>query len=166
MKTKISIIVAMARNRAIGKKGDLIWHLSNDLKHFKEVTSMHTVIMGYKTYLSLPDRKPLPKRRNIIISSHLDTAPEGFELANSIIEAMKMVFNEEEVFIIGGGMIYEQFLPTADRLYLTRIDKDFDADTFFPIINFNNWDLIDLKVIDEDPQIDCSYRFETWERKK
>ena len=165
MKTKISIIVALAKNRAIGKNGDLIWHLSNDLKHFKEVTSGHTVIMGYKTYASLPGQKPLPKRRNIIISSHLKDTPEGFEVANSIIDAMKMVFNEEEVFIIGGGMIYEQFLPMADKLYLTKIDKDFDADTFFPIINYDNYDLIDLKVIDDDPQIDCSYRFETWERK-
>ncbi len=166
MKTKISIIVAMAKNRAIGKGGDLIWHLSNDLKHFKEVTSGHTVIMGYKTYMSLPNQKPLPKRRNIIISTRLNEAPEGFELANSVLDAMKMVFNEEEVFIIGGGMIYEQFLPMADKLYLTRIDKDFEADTFFPIINFSNYDLIDLKVIDEDPQIDCSYKFETWERKQ
>ena len=165
MKTKISIIVAMARNRAIGKGGDLIWHLSNDLKHFKEATSGHTVIMGYKTYASLPGQKPLPKRRNIIISGHLKEAPEGFELANSILDAMKMVFNEEEVFIIGGGMIYEQFLPMADKLYLTKIDKDFDADTFFPIIDYSKFDLIDLKVIDEDPQIDCSYRFETWEKR-
>ena len=166
MKTKISIIVAMAKNRAIGKNGDLIWHLSNDLKHFKEVTSGHTVIMGYNTYASLPGKKALPKRRNIIISSRLTEAPEGFELANSVLDAMKLVYNEEEVFIIGGGMIYEQFLPMADKLYLTRIDKDFDADTFFPIINFNNYDLIDLKVIDEDPQIDCSYSFETWEKKR
>jgi len=166
MKTKISIIVAMATNRAIGKGGDLIWHLSNDLKHFKEITSGHSVIMGYNTYASLPGRKPLPKRRNIIISSHLHEAPEGFELANSILDAVKMVYDEEEVFIIGGGMIYEQFMPMADRLYLTMIEKDFEADTFFPIINFKNWELVDLKVIDDDPQIDCSYRFETWERKK
>lgn len=165
MKTKISIIVALAKNRAIGKGGDLIWHLSNDLKHFKEVTSGHTVIMGYKTYASLPGQKPLPKRRNIIISNHLSEAPEGFELAHSIVDAMKMVFNEEEVFVIGGGMIYEQFLPIADKMYLTRIDKNFDADTYFPIINFEKWELTDLKVIDDDPQIDCAYRFETWEKK-
>ena len=164
MKTKISIIVAMAKNRAIGKGGDLIWHLSNEFKHFKEVTSTHTVIISYKTYMSLPGQKPLPKRRNIIISSHLETAPEGFEVAHSIVDAMKLVFNEEEVFIIGGGMIYEQFLPMADKLYLTKIDKDFEADTFFPIINYDKWELADLKVIDDDPQIDCSYRFETWER--
>lgn len=76
-----------------------------------------------------------------------------------------MVFNEEEVFIIGGGMIYEQFLPMADKLYLTRMEKIFEADTFFPIINFNQWNLIDLNVVDDDPQVDFTYRFETWERK-
>ena len=154
----------MAKNRAIGKGGDLIWHLSNDLKHFKEVTSGHTVIMGYKTYASLPGQKPLPKRRNIIISSHLTEAPEGFELAHSIVDAMKMVFNEEEVFIIGGGMVYEQFLPFTNRLYLTRIGKSFEADTYFPYINFDEWNLVDLEVVDDDPQVDYCYRFEVWER--
>lgn len=165
MKPTISIIAAVAKNRAIGKGGDLIWHLSNDLKHFKEVTTGGCVLMGYNTYASLPGRKALPKRRNIIISSHLKDAPEGFEVANSILDAMKLVFNEEKVFVIGGGMIYEQFLPMADKLYLTRIDKKFEADTFFPIVNFNEWELTELQVIDNDPQIDCEYRFETWERK-
>lgn len=165
MKPTISIIAAVAKNRAIGKGGDLIWHLSNDLKHFKEVTTGGCVLMGYNTYASLPGRKALPKRRNIIISSHLKDAPEGFEVANSILDAMKLVFNEEKVFVIGGGMIYEQFLPMANKLYLTRIDKKFEADTFFPIVNFNEWELTELQVIDNDPQIDCEYRFETWERK-
>lgn len=165
MKPTISIIAAVAKNRAIGKGGDLIWHLSNDLKHFKEVTTGGCVLMGYNTYASLPGRKALPKRRNIIISSHLKDTPEGFEVANSILDAMKLVFNEEKVFVIGGGMIYEQFLPMADKLYLTRIDKKFEADTFFPIVNFDEWELTELQVIDNDPQIDCEYRFETWERK-
>lgn len=165
MKPTISIIAAVAKNRAIGKGGDLIWHLSNDLKHFKEVTTGGCVLMGYNTYASLPGRKALPKRRNIIISSHLKDAPEGFEVANSILDAMKLVFNEEKVFVIGGGMIYEQFLPMANKLYLTRIDKKFEADTFFPIVNFDEWELTELQVIDNDPQIDCEYRFETWERK-
>ncbi|MCQ2318517.1 MAG: dihydrofolate reductase [Bacteroidales bacterium] len=165
MKPTISIIAAVAKNRAIGKGGDLIWHLSNDLKHFKEITTGGCVLMGYNTYASLPGRKALPKRRNIIISSHLKNIPEGFEVANSILDAMKLVFNEENVFVIGGGMIYEQFLPMADKLYLTRIDKAFEADTFFPIVNFDEWELTELQVIDNDPQIDCEYRFETWERK-
>ena len=161
----ISIIVALARNRAIGLNGNLIWHLSADLKYFKRVTTGHTVIMGYKTFLSLPNHKALPNRRNIIISSHLEQAPEGFELAHSIQEAINMVHNEEETFVIGGGSIYEQFLPKTDRLYLTRIDKEFEADTYFPYIDFDEWNLIDVNVVDEDPQVDFSYRFEVWERK-
>ena len=164
--TKISIIVAIAENRAIGKNGDLVAHLSNDLKHFKEVTTGKCVVMGHNTWVSLPGQKALPKRRNVIISDRLEKAPEGFEFATSIPQALELVKDEPEIFIMGGGMIYEQFLPMADRLYLTRIEKSFEADTFFPIINFNDWELVDLKVIDDDPQIDCSYRFETWERKK
>ena len=161
----ISIIVALARNRAIGLNGNLIWHLSADLKYFKRITTGHTVIMGYKTFLSLPNQRALPNRRNIIISSHLEQAPEGFELVHSIQEAVNMVHNEEETFVIGGGSIYEQFLPKADRLYLTRIDKEFEADTYFPYIDFDEWNLIDVNVVDEDPQVDFSYRFEVWERK-
>ncbi len=160
----LSIIVAMAENRAIGRNGDLIWHNSRDLKQFKKITTGHSVIMGYKTYLSLPNHKALPNRRNIILSSRLDEAPEGFELADSINAALDMVKDEEEVFIMGGGSIYEQFLPKADRLYLTRLDKEFEADTFFPYINFEEWNLVDLEVIDDDPQVDYSYRFEVWER--
>ena len=160
----LSIIVAMAENRAIGKNGDLIWHNSRDLKQFKKITTGHTVIMGYKTYLSLPNHKALPNRRNIILSSRLESAPDGFELAGSIQNALDMVKDEEEVFIMGGGMVYEQFLPLADRLYLTRIGKSFEADTYFPYVNFDEWDLVDLEVVDDDPQVDYSYRFEVWER--
>lgn len=160
----LSIIVAMAENRAIGRNGDLIWHNSRDLKQFKKITTGHSVIMGYKTYLSLPNHKALPNRRNIILSSRLETAPEGFELAGSINTALDMVKDEEEVFIMGGGMVYEQFLPMADRLYLTRIGKSFEADTYFPYVNFDEWELVDLEVIDDDPQVDYSYRFEVWER--
>lgn len=161
----LSIIVAIAENRAIGRNGDLIWHNSRDLKYFKKTTSGHTVIMGYKTYLSLPGHKALPNRRNIILSSRMDAAPEGFEVVHSIPEALELVKDEDEVFIMGGGMVYEQFLPLADRLYLTRIGKSFEADTYFPFINFDEWDLVDLEVIDDDPSVDYSYRFEVWERK-
>ena len=163
-KMTISIIVAMAENRAIGRNGDLIWHNSRDLRQFKKITSGHTVIMGYKTYLSLPNQKALPNRRNIILTTRLDEAPKGFEVADSIKKALEMVKDEEEVFVIGGGMVYEQFLPFANRLYLTRLNKEFEADTFFPYVNFDEWDLVDLEVVDDDPQVDYSYRFEIWER--
>lgn len=162
----ISMIVAMARNRAIGKNGDLIWHLSADLRHFKQVTMGKTVVMGRKTYESLPGRKPLPGRRNVILSERMEQAPEGFELANSVSQVLETLANEEEVMIMGGGSIYEQFLPHATRLYLTRLDKTFEADTFFPIINFEDWQLVDLQVFDDDSQVDFSYRFEVWELKK
>ncbi len=165
MKTKISIVVAMAKNRAIGKNGQLLWHISNDLKHFKQVTTGKCVIMGHNTYVSLPGQKALPNRRNVIISDRLDAAPEGFELATSIQKALQLVENEAEVFIMGGGMIYEQFLEMATTLYLTRVDKDFEADTYFPIVNFDEWERIELDVIDNDPQVDYSYQFETWEKK-
>ena len=163
---KLSIIAAVAKNRAIGKGGDLIWHISNDLKHFKEITTGGCVLMGYNTYASLPGKKALPKRRNIILSSRIATAPEGFEVASSIPQALELLKDVPEVFVIGGGVIYEQFLPVADKLYLTRIDKRYEADTFFPIVNFDDWELTELQVIDDDPQIDCEYRFETWERKR
>ena len=107
----------------------------------------------------------MPNRRNIILTTRLDKAPEGFEIVDSIRQALDLVKNEEEVFIIGGGMVYEQFLPLAHRLYLTRIGKSFEADTYFPFINFEEWDLVDLQVIDDDPQVDYEYRFEVWERK-
>lgn len=163
---KLSIIAAVAKNRAIGKGGDLIWHISNDLKHFKEITTGGCVLMGYNTYASLPGKKALPKRRNIILSSRIAAAPEGFEVASSIPQALELLKDVPEVFVIGGGVIYEQFLPVADKLYLTRIDKRYEADTFFPIVNFDDWELTELQVIDDDPQIDCEYRFETWERKR
>lgn len=162
----ISIIVAMASNRAIGRNGDLIWHNPRDLKQFKKITSGHSVIMGYKTYLSLPGQRALPNRRNIILSSRLETAPDGFEIADSVNKALELIKGEDEVFIIGGGMVYEQFLPKANKLYLTRLDKEFEADTFFPYINFDEWNLADLEVIDDDPQVDYTYRFEVWERKE
>lgn len=161
----ISMIVAMARNRAIGKGGDLIWHLSADLKHFKQVTMGKTVVMGRKTYESLPGRRPLPGRRNVILSERMETAPEGFELASSVEQVMSNYADCEEIMIMGGGSIYEQFLPLANRLYLTRLDKSFEADTFFPVINFEDWLLVDLQVFDDDPQVDFSYRFEVWDRK-
>lgn len=165
MKPKISVIAAIAENRAIGKNGQLIWHISKDLKHFKELTEGKCVVMGHNTYVSLPKQKALPNRRNIIISDRLEEAPEGFEYVTSISKALELLKNEDEIFIMGGGMIYEQFIPKADKLYLTRIKKSFEADTYFPMVNFDEWELTDILVIDDDPQVEFSYQFETWERK-
>lgn len=134
----LSIIVAIGADNAIGRGGDLLWHLPSDLKRFKETTMGHSVVMGRKTFLSLP-KGPLPRRRNIVISQTLPPQ-EGIELYPSLEEALEAVAGEQEVFIIGGGMLYEATLAIADRLYLTRVEASFsDADTFFPEIDFSQW---------------------------
>ena len=135
----ISIIVAVAENNAIGKQGDLLCHMPADLKHFKEVTQGHTVLMGERTYLSLPKR-PLPKRRNIVLTDVAGRTFEGAEVAYSIPELLEMVRNEDEAFVIGGGMVYRQFMPLADKLYITHLHHAWeDADTFFPVIDTRIW---------------------------
>lgn len=134
----ISIIVAIAQNFAIGKNNDLLFHLPNDLKRFKEITTGHPVIMGRNTLLSLP-KGALPNRRNIVITDNADEKFDRCEMVLSIEEAVEAVKNETEAFIIGGGMIYRQFYPVAGKLYLTLVHQDFDADVYFPEINYSEW---------------------------
>ena len=134
----IAIIVAIAQNFAIGRNNDLLFHLPNDLKRFKKITSGHAVIMGKKTLFSLPNG-PLPNRRNIVITDVLGETFEGCETVYSIDDAVKVVSNEGLAFVIGGGMIYRQFYPIAGKLFLTMAHQDFEADTFFPEIDFNEW---------------------------
>ena len=134
----IAIIVAIAQNFAIGRNNDLLFHLPNDLKRFKKITSGHAVIMGKKTLFSLPNG-PLPNRRNIVITDVPGETFDGCETVYSIDEAIKAIGNEQLAFVIGGGMIYRQFYPVAGKLFLTMAHKDFEADTFFPEINFDEW---------------------------
>ena len=129
-KPLISLIVAMANNRVIGKDNQMPWHLPADLRHFKAVTLGKPIIMGRKTYESIG--RPLPGRKNIVISRNADYRLEGCETACSLEEALDLVNDVEEVMIIGGGFLYAQTLPHADRLYLTFIDLDVDGDTWFP----------------------------------
>lgn len=158
------IIVAIANNNAIGKDNKLLCHLPDDLKHFKEITLGHTVIMGRNTFFSLP-KGALPKRRNIVLTFDDETF-EGCETARSVDEALAMCSNDEKVFFIGGASIYHQTYPLVDTLYLTFVHHDFDADTFFPVIDFNEWD----KVFSEHhaASSDCpfSYTYENFTRKK
>ena len=129
----VSIIAAIGRNRELGKGNDLIWHFKDDMKFFKETTTGSTVIMGRKTFESLP--KALPNRRNIVISRNKDFKAEGAEVVGSVEEALKTAKNDE-IFIIGGGRIYTEFLPLADKLYLTEIDAECpDAEVYFPKFN-------------------------------
>jgi dihydrofolate reductase len=133
-----SIIVAIAENNAIGKDNRLLWHLSDDLKRFKKLTTGHTLIMGRNTFLSLPNGA-LPNRRHIVISDVPDETFEGCEMAASIEEAVRLAGNADECFVIGGGMVYAQFLPLAGKLYLTQVHVTLEGDTFFPSIDFSQW---------------------------
>lgn len=134
----LSIIVAVASDGAIGRANDLLWHLPADLKRFKELTTGHTILMGRKTFESLP-RGPLPNRRNIIISRSLPAQP-GAEVYPTIQQAMVACASDEEVFIIGGGEIYRQLLPNTERIYLTRVQASFpDAEVFFPELDPTEW---------------------------
>ena len=138
----LSIIVAIAENYAIGKKGDLLCHLPADLKHFKEVTSGKTVLMGERTFFSLP-KHPLPNRRNIVLTDVKGKIFEGAEAVYSLDELVAKVQGEEEAFVIGGGMVYRQMMPLADKLYITHIHHSWeDADTFFPEIKAEEWKLL------------------------
>ncbi len=162
-KPVVSIIVAIAQNYAIGKDNQLLWHLSEDLKRFKRITSGHPVIMGKKTYESLPKR-PLPKRTNIVITDDRKDNFEGCTTVFSLDEAIEACRGEEECFIIGGGSIYRQFLPRADKLYITKVHEDFEADTFFPEITKEEWQLMEESPLQTDENNSLKYSFLTYKR--
>ena len=142
----LSIVVAVGKNNIIGKENGLLWHLPNDLKHFRKITEGHTIIMGRKTFESIG--RVLPNRRHIVLTRSSDLQVEGVEKASSIEEVLKLVENEEEAFVIGGGEIYRQFLPLVQRIYMTEVDIEKDADVFFPAIDSLEW-----KVVEEEPGV-------------
>lgn len=153
----ISIIVAIAQNFAIGKNNDLLFHLPNDLKRFKQITTGHPVIMGRNTLLSLP-KGALPNRRNIVITDNPEEKFDRCEMVFSIREAADAVKDEEEAFIIGGGMIYRQFYPIAGKLCLTIVHRDFDADVWFPEIDYSEWSEVSREdLFDEKNGFNYSY---------
>jgi dihydrofolate reductase len=160
----ISIIVAIAENNGIGKNNDLLWHISADLKRFKKLTLDHTVIMGKNTYLSLPVR-PLKNRRNIVITDNKNDHFDGCVTVFSVDEAIENCIEDEESFVIGGASIYRQFLPYTGRLYLTRVNRSFDADTFFPEIIEEEWEEISREIPEPDAQNDFTYEFIILKRK-
>jgi len=158
----VSQIAAMSENHVIGKDNQLLWHMPNDLKHFKNTTSGHTVIMGRKTFDSVG--KPLPKRRNIIITRQIITI-EGCEVVNSIDAALELSKDEDEVFIVGGAEIYKQALPYTDRVYLTVIHHHFDGDSFFPELSSNEWKEVSHENHPADEKNAFAYAFITYERR-
>ena len=157
----VSIVVAIAENNAIGKNNQLLWHLPADLKHFRLITTGHTVIMGRKTYDSVG--KPLPNRRNIIITRQ-DIIIEGCEVVKSIEDALALCA-EEEVFIVGGAEIYRQAMHLTDRIYLTIVHQKFEADSFFPEINYNEWRETEREDHQPDEKNKLPYSFITLNRR-
>jgi len=170
----ISIIVAIAENYAIGKKGNLLCHLPADLKHFKDITSGSTVLMGERTFYSLP-KHPLPNRRNIVLTDVPGKTFEGAEAVYSIPELVERFKikdersrqeESEEVFVIGGGMVYRQMMPLADKLYITHIHHSWeDADTFFPEIKENEWTLESAEKHYADEKNPFDFTFAVYTRK-
>ena len=162
----ISIIVAIASNGAIGAKNDLLWRLPNDMRRFKELTTGHTIIMGRKTFESLP-KGALPDRTNVVITRNANASFENCETFNDLKAAIDKHKNEKEVFIIGGAEIYKQAIAFADKLYVTRVHHSFeDADTFFPEINKKEWSITDSEEFKNDEKHVFSYTFETFIKKK
>ncbi|MDO8530517.1 MAG: dihydrofolate reductase [bacterium] len=153
----ISMISALAKNRAIGKRNALPWYLPADLKHFKEKTTGKTIVMGLNTFKSVGER-PLPNRKNIVLTDDKNyQAPEDVVLAHSIEEVLEMTKNDGEVMISGGAMVYKQFFPLAERLYLTFIDHDFEGDIFFPEFNKGEWREVSRE--DHEPDEKNAYRY-------
>lgn len=160
----ISIIVAVATDNGIGKENRLLSHIPDDLKRFRKITTGHTVIMGRNTYLSLPGG-PLKNRRNIVITDNKGENYKGCEMAHSIQEALEKCDRDKENFIIGGASVYRQFLPYASRLYITRMEKTFEADTYFPQLEPGQWEEISRERVEQDPEVDFSYEYVILERK-
>ncbi len=164
--TKVTIIAAVAKGGAIGRKGDLLFHISADLKRFKSITMGKPVIMGRKTFESFPNGA-LPGRRNIVITRQRDYSAPGVETAASLDEAMQLVAGVDETMIIGGGEIYRQAFPLADELRLTMIDAEVaDADTFMPAIDSEAW--IEKEQSDSftDPRSGVAYHFADFVRRR
>jgi dihydrofolate reductase len=161
---KFSIIVAIASNRAIGKDNNLLFHLPEDLKYFKKVTSGHTVIMGKNTWDSLPI-KPLPGRTNVVLNREMNLVSSACAVLPTVEEVTRFCekLNDPECFIIGGGEVYRTFMPLASKLYITKVLKDFEGDTFFPEIDQKEWKL-SSNTENYSEKEGFKYNFEVWER--
>lgn len=160
----ISIIVAVSDDWGIGKDNELLWHISEDLKRFKRLTTGKTVIMGKKTWYSLPKR-PLPGRKNIVLTDIRSELIEGAETVYSIEEALDKCSKEEEAFVIGGGSIYRQFMPDADRLYITHVHMKAPADIYFPEIDMKVWKITEREHFPETETNTIPYTYTIYERK-
>lgn len=161
---KISLVVAAATNNAIGKDGKMPWHLPNDLRHFKNVTWGMPVIMGRKTFESMG--KPLPGRKNIVVSRQPGFRPEGAVVVKNLEDALFVAKEADanEVMVAGGGEIYKALFDKAQRIYLTRVEAEPEADTFFPPLHPDQWYLISQQIHEADEKNEYNYSFQLWER--
>lgn len=159
----VILIAAAAKNNALGKNNDLIWHLPDDFKRFKAITSGHYIIMGRKTFESFP--KPLPNRTHVVITRQKGYQPEGCIVVDSIEKALAISPKNENVFIIGGGEIYTLGFPFAQKIELTRVHNDFEADVFFPEIDLKQWKLIEEEFHLKDEKHKYDFSFQTFIRK-
>jgi dihydrofolate reductase len=159
----ITMIAAAAENNALGKNNELVWHLPNDFKRFKNLTSGHHIIMGRKTFESFP--KPLPNRTHIVITRQKNYAPAGCIVVHSIEEAIEICPKNENSYIIGGGEIYTLAMPFSDKIELTLVHHSFEADAFFPAINLEEWEIINSELQPKDEKHLFNYTYQTYSRK-
>ncbi len=158
----LSIIAAVAQNGVIGDRNALLWHISEDLKHFKALTTGHPVVMGRKTWEALG--RPLPNRVNVVITRQEIEIP-GCRVVHSLDEAVALFAADEEIFIIGGAQIYAEALPRAGRFYLTRVFHDYEGDTLFPTWDEADWRLVASESFPRGKEYPWPFAFECWERR-
>lgn len=158
---RLSIIACIGENRAIGLNNKLLWHLPDDLARFRDLTTDHPVIMGRKTFESIG--KPLPRRQNIVLSKNLREMP-GYQVANSLEQALNLAPNEKEIFVIGGESVYQQTLPRAQRLYLTEVNNSPTADTFFPEFDRSKWEIVEIRLHSPDKRHEFDFTYKIYER--
>ena len=161
-KSILTLIAAAGKNNALGKNNDLIWHISNDLKRFKRLTSGHTIIMGRKTFESMP--KALPNRTNVVLTTKKDFTAAGATVVHSIEAALEQIKGDTQPFIIGGGEIYRLFMEHCDRIELTRVHHDFEADVYFPEIDLTQWMEVAREDVFASEDQPYNYSFITYEK--
>ena len=159
----ITLIAAAGENNELGKDNDLVWHLPDDFKRFKKLTTGHHIIMGRKTFESFP--KPLPNRTHIVITRNKNYQKEGAVVVHSLDEALLKAQNDPQPFVIGGGEIYKVAIDTADKIELTRVHGTFEADTYFPKIDMNKWQLISEEKHPKDNKHNYAFSYLTYERR-
>jgi dihydrofolate reductase len=159
----LSIIVAAAENGVIGCDGQLPWHLSPDLRRFRKLTTGHSIVMGRKTYASIG--RPLPERRSIVLSRNPEYAAEGVEVVADFAQALDLTAEEAEVFVIGGGHLYQLALPFTQRIYLTEVSAEVEGDVHFPKIDWSQWDLVEALPVEMDEKSGLHFSFKTFNRR-